>query len=347
MTTKRQYGQYYTTNYKYILSNITIPSDVEHIIEPFTGMGDLIEFSLTCGAYTLEMYDIDPKYNGCVKRDTLTNPPSYHNKFVITNPPFLARNKNECKILYDRYNSNDLYKCFLETIISDICQGGILILPINFVTSIRNTDVLLRKRFTECYDITQMNIFEERVFADTTYSICSILFRKRVGTYPNDIRTTLYPSKKEMSICLDKYNNYTIGGELYNLPHNPLYKISRLTSETTQQQSTNIMVKCIDDTITNQLGFKLVPTHQLFVDRSNNHTRRSYATIILNTDLTMAQQQVLVDRVNAFIHENRVKYNSLFLSNFRDSTSIARKRITFRLAFSICNYILSDMLSES
>lgn len=342
MIKKRQCGQYYTTNYKRILTDMKIPKTVTHVIEPFAGKGDLIQFSQSCGNYKTEMYDIDPKYDGCIKRDTLDNPPKYKGKFIITNPPFLARNKNKCKLLYDKYKSNDLYKCFIETILSDSSQGGIMILPINFITSIRNTDVSLRKRFLDTYDINRVNIFEERVFTDTTYSICSILFSKKTDTISKPIDIVIFPSHTHLTIRLTDDNNYTIGGELYHLPQNPLYNISRLTS-TSDEPSTNIMVKCIDDTITNQLCFKVVPTEELFIDRSNNHTRRSYATLIINKELTMEQQHVLAKRANEFIRENRDKYHSLFLSNFRDNTTIARKRITFKLAFQICNYILSEM----
>ena len=32
---KKKYGQFYTTNYKYILSNMVIPNNVKNIVEPF------------------------------------------------------------------------------------------------------------------------------------------------------------------------------------------------------------------------------------------------------------------------------------------------------------------------
>ena len=41
--------------------------------------------------------------------------------------------------------------------------------------------------------------------------------------------------------------------------------------------------------------------------------------------------------MNEYIKEQREKYNSLFLTNYRESNSIARKRISFDLAFRICN----------
>ena len=48
----------------------------------------------------------------------------------------------------------------------------------------------------------------------------------------------IYPSKKEMNISLTSANNYTIGGEIYNLPQNSKY-IGRATKKT-KENITNI-----------------------------------------------------------------------------------------------------------
>lgn len=41
---KKKFGQFYTTNYEYILQSMNIPDYVMNIIEPFAGNGDLVEF---------------------------------------------------------------------------------------------------------------------------------------------------------------------------------------------------------------------------------------------------------------------------------------------------------------
>ena len=207
-------GQFYTTNYDYILSNMSIPSSCKHIIEPFVGGGDLLEFVKNKEDYVIETYDIDPKYEGAIKRDTLETPPSYKDKFVLTNPPYLARNKNPNKVLYDKYKCNDLYKCFITSLIEDTSNGGILIIPLNFISSIRKADIMLRRKFLQTYDIKTMNIFEERVFDDTSYTVCSVLFQKKLED-SEPIQIHIYPSKKMMEVEFTKSNNYTIGGEIY------------------------------------------------------------------------------------------------------------------------------------
>ena len=337
---KKQLGQFYTTNYEYILLNMKIPNNVKTIVEPFVGNGDLLKFIKKTN-YNLEIYDIDPKIPNTIKQDTLINPPDYTDKFILTNPPYLAKNKSEKKDIYKKYKCDDLYKCFIINIISNNCQGGIVIIPLNFLSSIRKADIELRKKFLEKYSIKIINIFEEQVFNDTSYAVCSIYFVRKLNNEINNIKIYIYPSKKEININLTSDNNYTIGGEIYNLPQNSKYKIQRATKET-KANITNILLKCIDDNINSQLGFKIVNDKDKFIDNTKNLSARSYATLVINKSLTIEEQENLVNRMNEYIKKQREKYNSLFLTNYRESNSIARKRISFDLAFKICNYILSS-----
>jgi hypothetical protein len=338
---KKQLGQFYTTNYEYILKNMSIPYNVNHIIEPFAGSGELLNFIRDKQQFTIELYDIDPICANTIQCDTLKNPPIYTNKFVLTNPPYLARNKSNNKELYDKYNSNDLYKCFIINLINDVCQGGIIIIPLNFISSIRKADIDLRKQFLEKYTINIINIFEEQVFDDTSYAVCSIFFEKKIQPNLSLIKIYIYPYNTIMETALTSENNYTIGGEIYNLPQNSEYKIQRATTEK-QTNITNILLKCIDDNIDNQLGFKIVSNEDRFIDNTPKLSARSYATLVINKNLSLNEQELLVKKMNKFIQEHRTKYNSLFLTNYRESNTIARKRISFDLAFQICNYILSS-----
>ena len=152
--TKQILGQFYTTHHEYILQNMKIPVSIINIIEPFTGNGDLISFiekeqNNNNVNYNIECYDIEPTKSFIIKQDTIKNPPNYNNKFLITNPPYLARNKCANKSLFDKYDVNDLYKCVIKEILTNICLGGIFIIPLNFWSSIRNADIKLRQAFLE------------------------------------------------------------------------------------------------------------------------------------------------------------------------------------------------------
>tara|TARA_B110000211_G_scaffold234646_1_gene305333 strand:- start:6989 stop:8023 length:1035 start_codon:yes stop_codon:yes gene_type:complete len=340
MLSKSKLGQFYTTNWEYIFTGMYIPPGVSHIIEPFCGKGNILQFLNGTNDYTLELYDIDPQYEGTLMRDTLEQPPNYDNKFILTNPPYLARNKNPDKALYDIYKTNDLYKCFILTLINSSCEGGIIIVPLNFICSVRKADVLLRKKFLMAFDIVLLNIFEESVFDDTSYAVCSIQFQPKGDPVVN-MKTTIFPSRDTIHIQLTKENNYTFGGDIHMLPIDKTIKIERATRATKENTDiTNILLKCIDDNITHQLGLQLVDDEKRFIDNTANLSARSYATLVINKPLTRKEQENLVERFNSFILAQRAAHHSLFLTNYRESNSIARKRISFSLAFRICNYLL-------
>ena len=332
---KSKLGQFYTTNYEYILQNLIIPEETTCIIEPFAGNGDLLNFIKNKDKYTIESYDIEPKQDYIIKRDTLKNPPNYDNKFVLTNPPYLARNKCDDKEIYNKYNTNDLYKCFLLDIIDSNCLGGIIIIPLNFISSIRKSDIELRKLFLEKFNIVNLNIFEEQVFNDTKYSVCSFQFEKKKESC-SSIDCHIYPSNKIMTFSLTEENNYTIGGEIYNLPKSNIYKIERATKLTKNKECiTNILLKCIDDTLT-KIQLKIDTP---FIDTTENLSARSYATLVITPKINIDKQKELVEKFNEFLENYRNKYNSYFLTNYREN---ARKRISFELAFSVCSYLLSQ-----
>lgn len=342
MNKKNKLGQFFTTNYDYILQNMKIPEDVKNIIEPFAGNKDLLKF-IEPFKGDVELYDIEPKHKDIIKRDTLLNPPTYNNKFVLTNPPYLARNKNENKDIYNKYNTNDLYKCFIINLINSESIGGIIIIPLNFICSIRQSDINLRKKFIQKFNIKIINIFEEQVFDDTKYSVCSIFFDNKIKDKDKDkdINVFIYPKKIIIKTSLTEKNNYTIGGEIYNLKINKKCKIERATKYN-KENTTNILLKCIDDSLKNKICLKIVKNENKYIDNTEKLSARSYATLVINRELNLKEQEELVNKFNNYITQQREKYNSLFLTNYRESNTVARKRISFELAFNICNYLLNN-----
>lgn len=339
---KSQLGQFFTTNYQYILQNLYIPEEVTNIIEPFAGNCDLLSFIENKDKYIIECYDVEPRKDNVIERDTLNDPPNYDNKFVLTNPPYLARNKSEKKVLFDKYGVNDLYKCFLKTVMNSSLFGGIIIIPLNFWCSVRTNDISLRKEFLTKFKILKVNIFEEQVFNDTTYTICAFQFQRN----NNDDKTNhlvhidVYPTKERLIVDLNENNCYTVGGEIYNLPKQKKYMITRLIKG--DKPNTNIIAKCIDDNINNQIKLTLVTDDEIFYDETPNKSARTYATLVITPELSMTQQEELVEQFNGYLEQMRKKYNSLFLTNYRESKSIARKRITFDLVYQIVGHLLTS-----
>ena len=253
---------------------------------------------------------------------------------------------------------------FLYNLISNKCLGGIIIIPLNFWCSIRKSDINLRKDFLNIYNILHINIFEETVFDDTSYTICSFQFEIRKHNFDietnfskinlnnsinnnsiinTSINIILYPSKKNMKIELNNENNYLIGGEIYKLKQDKKYTITRLTSKNIQYlYNTNILVKCIDDNKDNKINLSYVDDNLIYIDNTPKLSSRTYATLIITPELNKEEQLKLVNDFNIFLKNNRDKYNSLFLTNYRESKDIARKRISFDLVYKIVNFLLID-----
>jgi len=330
MDKKKQLGQFYTTNYKYILSNIKIKSKTTKIIEPFCGNGDLIKM-IDKNKYNIECYDIDPKKDYIIKRDTIMNPPDYSGAFIITNPPYLSRNKSIDKSIFDYHDVNDLYKCHIKNLLTNNPTGGIIIIPLNFFCSIRPMDVKLRKAFLNTYIIKQLNIFEEQVFNDTSYTVCSF----RYDYKPNSNRSipiTLFPSLKTITFCLNDNNNYTIGGEIYNIKPNPKYTISRLLINGVP--NTNLLLKAIDDNECSVISLTYISDTDIYYGKVSS---RTYATLIIEPEISKDTQITLAKKFNEYINDKRNTYNSLFLTNYRENS---RKRISFQLAYKIVGMLL-------
>jgi len=245
---KAQLGQFMTTNSEYIFRGMTIPRFKGRFIEPFAGNGDLVDFLVAhkVNRSRIDCYDIEPKHKYIQRRDSLMNPFDYTGCYVITNPPYLARNKSDDKTIFDEYGLNDLYKCFLRQLIQSPPEGGMIIIPLNFWSSIRGMDITLREQFLKIFTITHLNIFEESVFSDTSYTICSFQFIKKETKEMSKVKACFLPSNVQLEFSLHSENQYTFGGEIYTLPMDPNIKITRLTRlnlENRKDFTTGIVVK--------------------------------------------------------------------------------------------------------
>ena len=189
---------------------------------------------------------------------------------------------------------------------------------------------------------SKVNIFEEQVFSDTSSTVCSLLFN--VNKNPNkinNINIDIYPSKINIKTKLNKENNYTIGGEIYNLVKNDKYTMKRLTTKNLSEKNRNIVIKCIDDTSKSMIRAEYVNDDKdLFIDNTPKCSARGYLTLIITPILNEDEQKKIVNSFNEYLSENRKKYNSLFLANYRESNDIARKRISFDLVYKIIGHLV-------
>ena len=92
------------------------------------------------------------------------------------------------------------------------------------------------------------------------------------------------------------------------------------------------------ETALNEL--KIVNDTDIYIDNTEKLSARSYATLVITPKISLKKQKQLVSKFNEFLEKYRERYNSLFLTNYRESNTIARKRISFKLSFDIVNHIL-------
>jgi hypothetical protein len=344
-TNKKNRGQFYTTNSAYILEGFSPPpSDIRCIVEPFAGKGDLIDWVRNSGCQAhIEAFDIEPKRADIQKRDTLTNPPDYSNSWIITNPPYLARNKSESKEIYELYDTNDLYKCFIASVCKqEACKGGIFIIPAGFFFSARDIDVKCRNDFMTRYRITRVKYFEESVFDDTTTTIVAFSFEKAAAPMTEqEVKWVMMPSNVHKPFHMAASNDWIIGGDIYALPIPTGISVRRHVEGQdlrNGEQQTHITLNALDSgTQTGRIGL----TYKKDYVYPAKECSRTYATFrILGKTLGEAEQIQICQTFNEFLEQKRNDTWSLFLPQFRESKEYARKRIPFELAYRIFLHII-------
>ncbi len=339
---KKSRGQFYTASADYILDGFTVPAGA-HIIEPFAGRGDLIRWISSQAESEkisdVEAYDIDPKCPEATQRDTLLDPPSYTGKFVITNPPYLARNKSADKAYFDKYDANDLYKCFLLSLVS--AAGGILIIPAGFFFSPRTLDVRVREAFLSRYRVEAVRYFEEQVFPDTPTTVVAIQFAAlKEPADQQTIRWTRLPGGDEREFTVRRSEGWIIGGDIYNLTVDPTAPtIGRYVEPKEGVHLTSLTLTALDSgTADGRIKLEYKPGYVY----PAKDTSRSYATLTSSRPLTPAEQERVAAAFNALVEERRAATWSLFLPQYRESKEYARKRIPFELAYLIVRHLLSN-----
>lgn len=318
---------HYTTESETICGNLInyIPAKAQ-LIEPFVGGEDLVQLFPN---HIWETYDIDPSTNAQYYQDTLITPPNYKGKWVITNPPFLAKNKASNKIIFDTYGVDDLYKAFLLSILD--CEGGIVIVPTNFLSDERTADV--RTKFFNRFEILELNIFTVPVFKTTTYSVCSFAFKRAQLENKRTTKCNIIPANNSYNIELYECHNYRLGGDIVSQIENYKNYFGRLTATTPSNKFiTNIKLYGLD-TRTERI-------HVSFEDPYiGKNTDRIYATFVCDMEISEDQQKKMVDLFNKKFEEFRSNTCDLALTNYRDYN---RKRVGFEFAYKFLSMIYDE-----
>lgn len=319
---------HYTTESEMICGNLIhyIPNDAQ-LIEPFVGGEDLVQLFPN---HKWETYDIDNTTNAQFYQDTLINPPDYKNKWVITNPPFLAKNKAVDKYIFNLYNTDDLYKAFLLSILES--EGGIVIVPTNFLSDERTAEI--RKKFFDRFEILELNIFTIPVFKTTTYSVCSFAFQRAKLESERHIKCNILPNNITYNISLYECYNYRLGGDILNKVENHNNYFGRLTATTPKNKFiTNIKLYGLDT--------RNERIHVSFEDPfMGKSTDRVYATFVCDMEIPEDTQKEMVKCFNEKFEQFRLDTFDLALTNYRDYN---RKRVGFDFAYRFLSMVYDEL----
>ena len=365
---KKQLGQFFTSNSDYILQGMESFLQGKDVIDPFAGGGDLLNWANRNKCKKAIGFDIDQKLVDNQKvllNDSLNNPQEY--KFILTNPPYLHKNKADKATKKNFFNGKheifeDLYQVSIFEMLRS--EEGIFIVPLNFLSASNSQKI--RNLFFEKFEIIKLNIFLERVFTDTTYNVVAFYFRKRIeNEKKNLISATIFPDGKKIDFYLEKKFGWQLGGDFLlkiKSAKNNL-GVTRLTESDVvggecQAQIALQNIKENQEAFIDEKFKEFLNNNILIlraIDSKNGRkicledirdygidglvgkdSSRNMAHLLFKESLTIAQQKSLMEKFNIILDENREKYFSFFLTNFRDN---GRKRISFDFVYKFLNYI--------
>lgn len=370
---KQQFGQFFTKKSDYILKGFEKFVVNKNVTDPFAGSGDLINWARKNKCKKIIGYDNDRKYvnnKDIFYNDSINNKKKY--EFVLTNPPYLHKNKATREIknkYFQGRDFEDLYQISINSIMDS--EEGIVIVPLNFLSAKNSRKI--RKIFFSKFKIEKLNIFTEQVFPDTTYNVISFYYQRNGKEDKNIIDATTFPEKKKIKIILEKKYDWQIGGNLFKKIENTKNELGifRLTEDDIPKKG-GVKVKLAYNNIKNVQEFMvnndfldLISKNIILlraIDSKNGKkiqledirkykisalvgkaTSRNMAYIIFKTNLTIKSQLKLIELFNRELNFIRKKYSSLFLTNFRDNN---RKRISFEFAYKLINYVYQNYFNK-
>ena len=106
-------------------------------------------------------YTEQPRSREIFKRDCFTNPPKFQGAYTICFPPWTKKNDSADKTVFDLYGTDNLYKCFLKTIIKEQPVGGTIVIPFKFLTGTRESEQKRKQEFFRLFKPVNITVFKD------------------------------------------------------------------------------------------------------------------------------------------------------------------------------------------
>lgn len=343
---KRDLGQFFTRESVWMQPHIRdhlerLSQQYTVCVDPFAGEGDLLKVaSKETGIKTIG-HDHDAKIcqeHGWKENDSIREPAVEENAFVLTNPPYLAKNsakrigspmvkyfdsgfvpgieEQQLKIL------DDLYKLAIEKVIQ-LYDDSIWIVPESVIQDIVKLDEW-RDR------LHSVTILEENPFEDTEHPVCVLIFSK------NPQSPVIYKNSEKIGLW----------SEIFTIHKRPFEMAVRKTKMDFNSRNGQLGFRAVDGTSKgDDQKIRFVHGDELDLEYPREKIKVSTRHLTyIDVDLDFDELMFVIDRANEIIANYRNDTKDVFLTPFMGNNKEhnRRRRLDYRLARAIFNQAFTE-----
>lgn len=319
---KKNLGAFYTTNTEKVFGGYSnILAKQPSVVDPFVGEGFLLDYAKSLGVPKVLGIDLNPYVAPDIVNNSLLNPLKLDG-FVFTNPPYLFRNKSGNKEVFDKWGVDDLYKASL-LMLSEFSEEGLVVVPQNLFL---DDDWDFRRQLFSVWNISNITWHDQVVFDDTNVRVACFQYRR--GETNSLFGEPLVDNKHhKLRLGFDWWEILSIGSRSG-------VTCTRVTETEGSLSARNIVLYATDKgSKGGELHFQV--EEKPYMGKVSDRNKASFSFNSNKTD----EELCLI--LNKTISEIRLKYGSKVLTNFLQSKSSTRKRVSFSQACNLIKYVIS------
>ena len=319
---KQKTGSYYTTKADELLTGLEHIVSNAKVIEPFAGGGDMTSWCKRNGADSVLERDL------IWGQDSIMTPDFGDADTVVTNPPYLSKNKNKDKTPYNKWSQSDLYKCHMASLVSSDIQKGILVLPSNFISE---SNSKIRDLFFSRFKLDRVRYYRYPVFEDATTGICVISFSR-------------WTPSNTMVVPIDTHYTDTVVSDEYELRSEYGWLPGVEFFQHIYADPTPLNVSILREGEGTNILISLLTNGKYPLGAHYNDGETFYASektfttyqVKLDVEISKETQRKVVDEYNETLYRYMDEYESLFLANYMGAEQKIKSRRYSGLLLSRC-----------
>ena len=305
---KQALGQYYTTNSDQVLAGFEHLVKDKFVVDPFAGGCDLLRWAVRHGCRGTLGLDLEPTSTSILQNNSIENPPDYSGKLVLTNPPYLSRNKYKGdKSVFDQWGFDNLYKCHLASLRT--ADEFIEIVPVNFFCESRDA---IRRYLFATHSITQATFWTDPSFDDTNQ--CVTVFHAVKKKQENQqFSLTFRPEGRIIDVLLEERYRYLHGADFFEyISTGDSVDLAITKTDTGMPEPNSRIVIGLLDKGSWRSGFSYNEGEAVYCKPASFTTYQ----LTLSREFTEAQQRAIVDLAQTRLEQYRAQYSDMFLANY-------------------------------